>query len=59
MKVFDEAELVFDLKNVPATTNYDIVLRYEPQVSSTLLYKNCTLLIVYWTIVLSSKVNYL
>jgi len=33
MKVFDDAELVFDLKNIPATTNYEIVLRYEPQVS--------------------------
>lgn len=32
MKVFDDAELVFDLKNIPITTNYEIVLRYEPQI---------------------------
>lgn len=32
MKVFDDAELVFDIKDLPATTNYEIVLRYEPQV---------------------------
>jgi len=36
MKVFDDAELVFDLKNIPTTTNYEIVLRYEPQVSIVL-----------------------
>jgi len=36
MKVFDDAELVFDLKNIPITTNYEIVLRYEPQVSIVL-----------------------
>lgn len=36
MKVFDDAELVFDLKNIPATSNYEIVLRYEPQVSIVL-----------------------
>jgi len=34
MKVFDDAELIFDLKNIPATSNYEIVLRYEPQVST-------------------------
>lgn len=37
MKVFDDAELVFDIKNIPTTTNYDIVLRYEPQVSCILI----------------------
>jgi len=38
MKVFDDAELVFDLKNIPATSYYEIVLRYEPQVSIVLLF---------------------
>ncbi|XP_050439565.1 laminin subunit beta-1-like [Adelges cooleyi] len=32
MKIYDDAELIFDVKNVPLTTNYEIVLRYEPQV---------------------------
>jgi len=38
MKIFDDAELVFDIKDIPATTNYEIVLRYEPQVSHTNIY---------------------
>lgn len=32
MRVYDDAELTFDIKNIPSTMNYDIVLRYEPQV---------------------------
>lgn len=43
MKVFDDAELVFDLKNIPATTNYEIVLRYEPQVSIVLQFVSAIL----------------
>jgi len=43
MKVFDDAELVFDLKNIPATSNYEIVLRYEPQVSIVLLFVSAIL----------------
>lgn len=46
MRVYDDAELVFDIKNVPATTNYDIVIRYEPQVSNILFYKNYPFLTV-------------
>lgn len=38
MKVFDDAELIFDIKNVPDTTNYEIVIRYEPQVSRHIIF---------------------
>lgn len=33
MKLFDESELVMDIKNIPITGPYEIVLRYDNQVS--------------------------
>lgn len=54
MKVFDDAELVFDIKNVPDATNYEIVLRYEPQVSN-----NIILSVKEWINALPTKLNVL
>lgn len=34
MRVFEGSHLEFDITDIPQTLEYDIVVRYEPQVST-------------------------